>query len=110
MPTRQDKGDNSLSKQEVIVFAIILLAAFIISFYLLFPIIDSPKTPDLLLGPIGLLLIIGFDIAWVLIMKLLLKSHPKTKMFLMLLGITLSTSFLVWWIIEKTSLFDHMFG
>jgi hypothetical protein len=106
----QVKKSISLSKLDVIIFAVILFVIFIVSLYLLFPVIDSPKTPDWLLGPIGLLFIFGFDIAWILVMELLLRKSPKIRIFLILLGITLSTSFLVWWIIEKTSLFDHMFG
>lgn len=106
----QEKKNFSLRKQDMIVFAVILLGIFVISFYLLFPVIDSPKTPDWLIGPKGLLALLGFDIIWVLVMKLLFKKHPKLKMFLISLGITLSASFLSWWIIEKTSLFDHMFG
>jgi len=106
----QEKENNPLGKQDMIVFAVILLGIFITSLYLLFPVIDSPKTPDWLLEPMGLLVIFGFDIVWVLAMNSLLKKHPKIKVFTILLGITLSTSFLVWWIVEKTSLFDHMLG
>ena len=98
------------SKQRMIAFGVILLGIFAISFYLLFPIIDSPKTPDWVLGPIGMLILLCFDIVWVLITRLLFRKHPKLKVFLISLGITLSASFLAWWIIEKTSLFDHMFG
>jgi hypothetical protein len=106
----QEKKKFSLSTQNMIVFTVVLLGIFVISFYLLFPVIDSPKTPDWFLGPMGLLALLGFDIVWILVIKLLFKNYPKLIIFLILLGITLSASFLSWWIIEKTSLFDHIFG
>ncbi|OHB62527.1 MAG: hypothetical protein A2168_01770 [Planctomycetes bacterium RBG_13_50_24] len=106
----QEKKILSLSTQDMIVFTVVLLGIFVVSFYLLFPVIDGPTTPDWLLGPMGLLALLGFDIVWSLVIKLLFKSYPKLIIFLILLVIILSASFLSWWIIEKTSLFDHMFG
>jgi len=105
-----EKEILSLSAKDLIVFTIALLGIFVVSFFLLFPVIDGPKTPDWLLGPMGLLALLGFNIVWSLVIKLLFKNYPKLIIFLILLGITLSASFLSWWIIEKTSLFDHMFG
>jgi 4-amino-4-deoxy-L-arabinose transferase-like glycosyltransferase len=99
-----------LSKQLMAVLVVMFFGIFVFSFYLLFPIINSAKMPDWVFGPIGLFVILGFDVGWVLLIRSIFKKHNILKILLIMLGITLSTSFLAWWIIEKTSLFDHMFG
>jgi hypothetical protein len=102
--------ENRLSKFVIMIFIIMFLGIFIFSFWLLFSVMNSPIMPNWFFGPIGLLVILIFDVTWVLTMKSLFKEHIKLKIFLIFLGITLSTSVLAWWLIDKTPFLDHMFG
>jgi len=109
----QEKKSFPLSKQDMIMLimlAVVLLGIYVFSFWPLFPVMNSPKTPNWLFGPMGLLALLGFGVVWSLAMKLLFKNHPRLKIATISLGITLSAIFLSWWIIEKTSLLNHMFG
>jgi len=60
-------------------------------------------------GPIGLFFILCFNIAWVLIVRLLFKKYKKTKILFMTMGFAISTSALLVWFYDKIDI-SHMFG
>lgn len=105
-----EENENRLNKKVIVIFIIIFLSIFIFSFWSLFSVMNSPIIPNWFVGPIGLVLILVFDMIWVITIKSLFKKYIKLKIFLIFLGITLSTSVLAWWLIGKTSFLDHMFG
>lgn len=101
---------KSLNKSVIIIFVIVFLIIFIISFGMLFQVFNSPRMPNWFLGFKGLLAIFAFNMIWILMTKFLFKKYLKIKVFLIFLSITISASVLAWWIIGKTSIFDHIFG
>ena len=101
--------ENKLTKRETVVFVIIFLGVFIISFCLMLYPLDR-HAPLWFFSSIGLSVILIFDIIWVLIMRLLFRKYKKVSFFFIFSGLAISTAILSWWIIESLSLFDHMFG
>jgi hypothetical protein len=103
------KKENLITKLDVVVFMIIFFVIFGISFYFSLPILNT-HTPLWFFGPIGFMIIIIFDIVWILIIKILFRKYKKTRILFIILGFAISTSILIWLIIERIDLFDHMFG
>jgi len=95
-----------LSVFEIVLLAIVIPIVFCYFAKLSFRILNSPNMPSWFFGPVGLLIVLGFDVVWILLIKFLFKTHIKIKIILMLLGVTLSTAILCWWIAGVTGIMN----
>ena len=102
---QEDKPKTPISGSDVVAAVILFVIVFFVGIvvilnvpnyffrWLLIPIFSW------LLTPVGLLIIFGFDVAWVISMKFWSSKDRKTKFFLTLLVFALSASFFACWFI-----------
>jgi hypothetical protein len=88
-----------LSIPEVILTMIFIPIIFYGAMRILIKPMNSPHMPNWFFGPIGLLIVIGFDVLWLIAMRLWVFKGIKVKIFLTLLVLTLSSSIITCWIL-----------
>jgi len=106
METKQ----KCFTKKKVIFLTVMTAFVYFISFLLLFDCGHFPFVPDWFWGQAGLFVIIGSIVAWILIMKVLVRKSVKVRIVLTLFGLSVIAAVLTWWIMENSSISIHMFG
>ena len=87
-----------------------LVLVYFISFMLLFDCGHFPFVPKWFWGQVGLFVIIGVSVAWILIMIILIRKNNKIRIALTLLGLSVLAAILTWWILENSSFSFHIYG
>lgn len=101
---------KSFKKRDVVILVVMLAFVYCISFYSLFDCGHFSFVPEWFWGWIGFCIILGFDVAWILVIRFLIKKNIKIRIILTLLGLTFTTAVLTWWILENTPGSFHIFG
>ena len=94
---QEKKRKFPLSVPEIIFLIMVIPTIFYVAMRILIKPMNSPDMPYWFFGLIGPLMVIGFDILWVIAMKLLFKNNIRVKIYLTLLALTLSASVLACW-------------
>jgi hypothetical protein len=78
---------------------IVIPVVFYVAMRTLIKPMNSPNMPSWFFGLMGPLMVIGFDIAWVIVMKVPFINNIRVKIYLTLLVLTLSASVLACWVL-----------
>ena len=88
--------DPSKDRDIATLVVLSLIVSFIGSFFLFEPM--NIYMPHGFLGPIGILVVLGFDISWIIFVKFYPFKESFTKTLLIWLVLTLSASVLICWV------------
>ena len=97
MPERE-KRPFPLSRGEIVSMVILTAIVYVGSVILLFRPMNECG-PDWFFTPVGLFTVLGFDMAWFMIMKLWKVRNMHVKIILTVLVFTLSASVLTCWLL-----------
>jgi hypothetical protein len=90
-----------LNTSEVVLLIMFIPILFYVAMRISVLLLNSPGMPDWLFGPIGPLAVIGFDVLWLISMKLPLTKSKRIKIYPTLLILTFSASVLGGWTVLK---------
>jgi len=97
----EKKEKFPLTAPEVVLLIIFMPILFYVAMRMSVLLMNSPGMPHWLFGPIGPLAVIGFDVLWLISMKLPLTKSKRIKIYLTLLILTFSASMLGGWTVLK---------
>jgi len=99
---------NGLSRGEIVLMSILVPLIFCVMFgasscLIVYACggIGNSEMGTLVWGPIGFLIILGFGIAWVYIVRRLFKEYRKAKILFTTIGFAILTAALIIWILAK---------
>lgn len=98
---QEKKRKFPLSIPEIVFLIIFVPISFYVAMRIFIKPMNRPDMPYWFFGPIGPIIVIGFDVLWVIAMRILSLKSIRVKIYLTLLVFTLSASVLACWVLLK---------
>ncbi len=98
---QEKKRKFPLSIPEVVFLIILIPVIFYVAMRIFIKPMNSPDMPDWFFGPLGPLIVIGFDVLWIIGMRILPLKNMRVKIYPTLFVLTLSVSALASWALLK---------
>lgn len=96
---QEKKRTSPLSIIEIVLLIISIPLIFYVTMRMLIKPMNSPNMPYCFFGWIGPFIVIGFNVLWIIAMKVLFPKNSRLKTYFTLLVLTFSASVLACWVL-----------